>query len=61
MQQEKLEKFKFRINKLIDPKNMQGEQIYNCDEMRIFYRMLPNKTLAFGEESTASVYKTSKK
>lgn len=52
-----LEKLKPRFNKSIKRTNLQGEQIYSCDETALFYRMLSDKILPFKDEKTAFGYK----
>ena len=55
-----LQKFKKRFHKMIERKALGGDQIYNCDETGLYYRMLPLKTLASIEEKSAPGYKKSK-
>lgn len=59
-QASELQKFKRRLHKFLDKKGLSGEQIYNCDETGLYYRMLPSKTLASVEEKSAPGYKKSK-
>ncbi len=55
-----LDEFKRHFHKMIDRKGLTAEQIFNCDETGLYYRMLPDKTLASREEKSAPGYKKSK-
>lgn len=59
-QRGELERFKFYLQKLMEKENIQAEQLYNADETGLFYRMLPDRTLAMREEKAAPGYKRSK-
>jgi hypothetical protein len=59
-QKGELEKFKRYLHKLMRKENLVAEQVYNCDETGLYYRMLPDKTLAAREEKAAPGYKKSK-
>ena len=52
--------FKSRLHKLIMKEDISGDQLYNCDESGLNYKMLPTKTLASKIEATAPGYKRSK-
>lgn len=52
--------FKKNLFKLLDEEGISGEQLYNCDETGLNYRMLPTKTLASKKEAAAPGYKKSK-
>lgn len=52
--------FKEKFHKLIEKEKLSGDQIYNCDESGLNYRMLPTKTLAAKQEKSAPGYKRSK-
>uniref|UniRef100_K7FY89 HTH CENPB-type domain-containing protein n=1 Tax=Pelodiscus sinensis TaxID=13735 RepID=K7FY89_PELSI len=45
---------------LIENEGLSSEQIYNCDETSLNYKMMPSKTLASRAEASASGYKRSK-
>ena len=40
-----IEPFKEEVEQLLERESLTLEQLYSCDETRICYRMLPNKTL----------------
>lgn len=52
--------FKKRFQELIEKEGLTGDQIYNCDESGLNYRMLPAKSLALKSEKSAPGYKKSK-
>lgn len=52
-----LEKFKRKLHQYIDRHSLIGDQIYNYDEMGLYYHMLPSKTLASRQEKSAPGYK----
>lgn len=52
--------FKDRFKTLIDQENLSLQQIFNCDETGLNYRMLPTKTLASKQEASAPGFKKSK-
>lgn len=49
--------FKDHLFKLIEKEGISGEQLYNCDETGLMYKMLPVKTLASKKEAAAPGYK----
>jgi hypothetical protein len=53
-------KFVEEFTKLISDENLTAEQIYNADETRLFWRCLPRRTLAAGDEDKAFGVKGSK-
>lgn len=55
-----IDNFKQNLNQLIKEKGFTPDQIYNCDETGLNYKMLPSKTLASREESSAPGHKRSK-
>jgi len=57
---EAVEPFRIKLNKLIEKEQLTLSQVFNCDETGLFWRVLPDKTLAAGHEKTAKNYKTSK-
>lgn len=57
---ENLMKFKRQFHEMIDKEGLSGDQIYNCDETGLYYRMLPEKSLVLQEEKSAPGYKKSK-
>uniref|UniRef100_K7GBZ6 HTH CENPB-type domain-containing protein n=1 Tax=Pelodiscus sinensis TaxID=13735 RepID=K7GBZ6_PELSI len=59
-QQEGFLKFKANFHCLIENEGLSCEQIYNCDERGLNYKMLPSKTLASWAEASAPGYKGSK-
>ncbi|XP_044311435.1 jerky protein homolog-like [Varanus komodoensis] len=52
--------FKDYLFKLIEKEGISGEQLYNCDETGLNYKMLPTKMLASKKEAAAPGYKKSK-
>uniref|UniRef100_K7F4N8 HTH CENPB-type domain-containing protein n=1 Tax=Pelodiscus sinensis TaxID=13735 RepID=K7F4N8_PELSI len=58
--QEGFLKFKGKFHCLIDNEGLSGEQIYNCDETGLNYKLLPSKTLASRAEASAPGYKQHK-
>lgn len=49
-----------KINNIIKEENLSLDQLYNCDETGLNYRMIPSKTLAARNEASAPGYKKSK-
>ena len=49
-----------KFSEIIANVNLTPEQIYNCDEIGLNYKMLPSRTLASGAEKTAPGFKTVK-
>lgn len=52
--------FKDNFQKLIESEGLTGDQIYNCDETGLNFRLLPDKSLASKDEKSAPGYKRSK-
>ena len=48
------------VQELIEEEGLTLEQIYNCDETGLYYRMLPDKTLAAKDETRAKGMKKQK-
>lgn len=55
-----VEPFKEKLLSKIREMGLQHDQIYNADESGLFWRVLPNKTLAHGNERSAPGRKISK-
>ena len=55
-----IEPFKEELQQLLERESLTLEQLYNCDETGLCYRMLPNKTLASQSEKEASGIKKQK-
>ncbi|XP_046737740.1 jerky protein homolog-like [Diprion similis] len=55
-----LTKFKNEFEKLVAEEGYSRDQIYNCDETGLNFRMMPSKTLASREEAVAPGYKKNK-
>lgn len=55
-----IENFKQDFKKQIKDNGYTYDQIYNCDETGLNYKMLPSKTLASGQEKSAPGHKRSK-
>lgn len=53
-------KFKDSFHKFIESEGLTGDQIYNCDETGLNFRMLPEKSLASKEEKSVPGHKRSK-
>ena len=52
--------FKDELQDVLEREQLTLDQLYNCDETGLFYRMLPNKTLAGRSEKDASAMKKQK-
>lgn len=59
-QREELETFKRRFQRMIEKKGLGGDQIYNCDETGLYFRMFPSKSLVSQQEKSAPGFKKSK-
>ena len=57
---EEVEPFKKKLAKMIQEKALVPAQIYNADESGLYYRCLPDKTLASGDEKEAPGMKKQK-
>lgn len=57
---EEMEKFKKRFQELIEAEGITGDQIFNCDETGLNFKMLPSKSLAARTEAAAPGFKRSK-
>jgi len=57
---EEADKFKVSFRKLVKEKNFSLDQIFNCDETGLNFRLLPDCTLGAGFEKTAPGRKKSK-
>ena len=55
-----LEPFKRKLHEFIETQQLTLHQLFNCDETGLFWRMLPNKTLADSSEKTARNFKQPK-
>lgn len=55
-----LNEFKEEFNKLVEEEGYLRDQIYNCDETGLNFRMMPSTTLASREEAVAPGYKKNK-
>ena len=55
-----VEKFKKDFEKFVLSEELTPDQVYNAGKTRLFYRMVPNKTLASKVEDSAKGYKKSK-
>ena len=55
-----IQPFVEKLHKLIQENGLQLEQLYNTDETGLFWRVLPNKTLASAQEKEAPGGKSSK-
>ena len=49
-----IEPFKEELQQLLERESLTLEQLFNCDQTGLCYRMLPNKTLASWSEKEAS-------
>ena len=54
------EPFKEELQELLEREHLTLDQLYNCDETGLLYKVLPNKTLASTSERQASTIKQSK-
>ncbi|XP_028660410.1 jerky protein homolog-like [Erpetoichthys calabaricus] len=57
---EEMEAFKKRFQEFIETESLTGDQIFNCDESGLNYKMLPSKSLAARTDAAAPGYKRSK-
>jgi hypothetical protein len=57
---EEIATFTTKLAKIIEEEDLNSDQMYNCDETGLNYKMLPTKTLAAREEKSAPGYKRSK-
>ena len=55
-----VEPFKDELQEVLEREQLTLDQLYNCDETGLFYRMLPNKTLAGRSEKDTSPMKKQK-
>lgn len=55
-----VEEFKTFLHNLLDKEGITGDQLYNCDESGLNFKMLPSCTLASKEENSAPGYKKKK-
>ena len=60
MTKTQLKKFQKEFEEFIETEELTEDQMYNADESGLFYRMLPNKTLASKLEESAKEYKKGK-
>lgn len=58
---EEVAAFVAKLDKIIESENLSSQQIYNCDETGLNYKMLPTKTLASREEKSAPGFNQNKK
>ena len=57
---EAVEPFKARFLEIVNRQNLNRDQVYICDETGLYWKLMPNKTLATSREAQAKVYKKSK-
>lgn len=57
---EDVEDFKNTLHSLLEEEGITGDQLYNCDETGLNYKMLPTYTLASKQEDSAPGYKKKK-
>lgn len=55
-----VEPFQNKLQELMEREHLTLDQLYNCDETGLCYRMLPTKTLAARREKDASAMKKQK-
>lgn len=58
--QDDVDNFKTFLHSFVDEHGISGEQLYNCDETGLNYKMLPTYTLASKQEDSAPGYKKKK-
>ena len=49
--------FRERFLKIIDERNLTRDQVFNCDESGLYWKLLPNKTLVISWEREAKGFK----
>jgi hypothetical protein len=49
--------FTTKLAKIIEEEDFSSDQMYNCDETGLNYKMLPSKTFAARKEKSAPGYK----
>ena len=59
--QESFESFKEDFMAVVEEENFTHDMIYNADESALFFKMLPNKTIALENEKKVAGRKTEKK
>lgn len=59
-QKEELQKFKLKFHAIMQTRGLTAEQVYNCDETGLNFRMLPSKTLVSKQEKSAPRFKKRK-
>uniref|UniRef100_A0A1B6M632 HTH CENPB-type domain-containing protein n=1 Tax=Graphocephala atropunctata TaxID=36148 RepID=A0A1B6M632_9HEMI len=57
---EDVKKFKSFLHELLEKKQITGDQLFNCDESGLNFKMLPSSTLASKHEDSAPGYKKKK-
>nr|XP_016847311.1 PREDICTED: jerky protein homolog-like isoform X1 [Anolis carolinensis] len=57
---QEMEAFKKRFQDFVETESLTGDQIFNCDETSLDYKMLPNMSLAARTEAAAHGYKRNK-
>ncbi|XP_042315488.1 jerky protein homolog-like [Sceloporus undulatus] len=57
---QEMETFKKKFLDLVETESLTADQIFNCDETGLNYKLLPSKSLASRTEATAPGYKHSK-
>ena len=54
------EEFRSFFHKFVEQNNFTPDQLFNCDETGLYWRLLPNKTLADASEKCAKNFKSPK-
>ncbi|GBM14598.1 hypothetical protein AVEN_35001-1 [Araneus ventricosus] len=58
---ESVVKFCKKLQEVVKNENLTDDQLHNCDETGLNFKMLPSKTLASREEKNAPVHKKAKR
>lgn len=57
---QEMEQFKKKFQDFVETESLTGDQLFNCDETGLNFKMLPSKSLAARTEAAAPGYKRSK-
>ena len=54
------EEFRSLFHKFVEQHNITPDQVFNCDETGLYWRLLPNKTLADASEKCVKIFNSPK-
>ena len=55
-----VEPFKEKLSKIMEDKSLTLNQVFNCDETGLYWKLMPNKTLVSSREKEAKGFKKPK-